>query len=394
MERIETLCAHAGADVPSTTRPSVAPIYQTSVFTIESVAQLDAIYEGRSEGFIYSRDAHPNHHVLERVMAALEGGETALACATGMAAIATALVTELRAGDHLLASRSLYGATTRLIREELGRLGINSSFVDTTDLDAVVRAIRPETRVLFVETLSNPVLELADLEALGPLCRERGIRLLVDNTFTPPPLVRPLAMGADVVIHSLTKFIGGHSDLMLGVVVADRETILRVRKACIAWGGSANPFAAWLAVRGIKTLPLRLERACANAHRLAATLSEHPAVSRVLYPGLDGYPQYARAAALLPHGAGTMLAFEVAGGGDAAAAVLEALQLITFCPSLGETATTISYPAKTSHRFVAPEEAAAQGITPGLLRLSVGIEHVDDLIADLEQALRHIRPHS
>jgi cystathionine beta-lyase/cystathionine gamma-synthase len=388
MERIETLCARAGGDPPSVTRPLVAPIYQASVFAVESVAQLDDLYEGRAQGYIYSRDANPNHHALEQVMAALEGGEAALACATGMAAIATALVSELRAGDHLLASRALYGATPRLIREELGRLGIRSDFVDATDLDAVARAVRPETRVLFVETLSNPLLELADLEALGGLCRERGVRLIVDNTFTPPPLVRPLALGASLAIHSLTKFIGGHSDLMLGMIVGDAEAIARARQACIAWGGAANPFAAWLAVRGIKTLPLRMERACANAARLAAFLEGHPAVERVFYPGLPSHSQHARAAALLPNGSGAMLAFALAGGGAAAAVFLERLRLIPFCPSLGETGTTISYPSKTSHRFVAPEEAAAQGIHPGVLRLSVGIEHADDLLADLEQALR------
>lgn len=387
--RIETLCAHAGGDPPSVTRPLVSPIYQASVFTVESLAQLDDLYEGRAEGYLYTRDANPNHRALEQVMAALEGGEDALACATGMAAIATTLVAELRAGEHLLAGRSLYGITARLIHEELGRMGIASTPVDATSTEAVAAALRPETRALFVEVLSNPLLELADLPALADLCRARGVRLIVDSTFTPPPLLRPLLLGADVVIHSLTKFIGGHSDLMLGVIVADAETIARARRACVAWGGAANPFAAWLATRGVKTLPLRMERACANAARLAAFLEAQTAVKRVYYPGLLGHPQHRRAAALLTGGFGAMLAFDL-GCGERAAAFLEHLRLIRFCPSLGETATTISYPAKTSHRFVAPEEAAARGIGPGLLRLSVGIEHADDLMADLEPAFRHI----
>jgi cystathionine beta-lyase/cystathionine gamma-synthase len=386
---VETLCAHAGSEPPSVTRPLVAPIYQASVFAVESVAQLDALYEGGAEGYIYSRDANPNHRELERVLAALEGGDDALVCATGMAAIATALVAELKAGDHVLASSSLYGVTLRLLREELGRLGVRADFVDATDIEAVARAIRPETRLLFVETLSNPLVELADVPALAALCRPRGVRLLVDSTFTPPPMARPLTWGADVVLHSLTKFIGGHSDLLLGALISDRTTIERARRACVAWGGSANPFSAWLATRGIKTLPLRLERACANAARFAAYLESHPAVARVHYPGLASHPQHFRAAELLPRGAGTMLALSLRGGGPAAAALIERLRLIRFCPSLGETSTTLSYPAKTSHRFVAPEEAASQGIDPGCLRLSAGIEHAEDLLADLEQALRH-----
>jgi cystathionine gamma-synthase len=398
--RIETLCAHAGSDAPSVTRPHAAPIYQASVFAVESVAQLDALYEGKAEGFIYTRDANPNHRELERVLAALESGDTegplpdALVCATGMAAVATALVAELKAGDHLLASRSLYGVSTRLIREELTRLGIEADLVDATDLEAVARAIGPETKALFVETLSNPLVELSDIPALAAICRPRGVRLIVDSTFTPPPLARPLSWGADVVLHSLTKFIGGHSDLMLGALIADAATIARARKTCSAWGGAANPFSAWLVSRGIKTLPLRLERACANAARLAEYLERHAAVRRVHYPGLASHPRHARAAELMPAGAGTMLAFVLAGGGPAAEALLERLRLIRFCPSLGDTSTTISYPSKTSHRFVAPAEAAAQGIDPGCLRLSVGIEHPDDLLADLEQALRDIASRS
>jgi cystathionine beta-lyase/cystathionine gamma-synthase len=285
-----------------------------------------------------------------------------------------------------VASAALYGVSTRLIREEWGRLGVSADFVSATDAEAIEQALRPETRLVFVETLSNPLLELADLAGIAAVCRARDVSLVVDNTFAPC-LVRPLEHGADVVIHSVTKYLGGHSDVTLGALAGTRSLIDRARSMASAWGAAANPFEAWLALRGIRTLPLRMERACENAARIATFLADHPAVERVYYPGLPGYPQGELARALLPRGTGAMIAFALREGAVPVGAFIQRLRLIPFAPSLADTTTTLSYPAGTSHRALSPAERAEAGINDRLIRLSVGIDHVEDVLEDLGQAL-------
>jgi cystathionine beta-lyase/cystathionine gamma-synthase len=391
--KLETICAGAGTagGEEKTNAPLVDPICASAVFRVGGLDQLDAIYAGAERGFIYTRDANPNHGALERAVSAIEGAEAGLACATGMAAIAVTLLTLLQSGDHVVASAALYGVTLRLIAEEWPRLGVSADLVDPADAGAFERALRPETRLVFVETISNPTLTLADLPALGRLCRARGVALVVDNTFAPC-LVRPLEHGADVVVHSVTKYLGGHSDVTLGALAGRSDLVGRARTIASRWGAAANPFEAWLALRGIRTLPLRMERACRNAARIAAFLDAHPAVERVLYPALPHHPQAALARDLLPDGAGAMLSFEPrdqpsAGSSPVAASFIERLRLIPLSPSLADTTTTLSYPAGTSHRGLSTEELAAAGITDRLFRLSVGIDHVDDVIADLARAL-------
>jgi cystathionine beta-lyase/cystathionine gamma-synthase len=386
--KLETICAGAGTADESTSgnAPLVEPIYASAVFRVAGLEQLGAIYAGRETGYLYTRDGNPNHTALERTVAAIEGAEAALVCATGMAAVAVALLALVESGGHVVAGAALYGVSTRLIREEWRRLGVSADFVDATDARAVERALRPETRLVFVETLSNPLLTLADVPGIAAACRARGVALVVDNTFTPC-LIRPLEHGADVVMHSVTKYLGGHSDLTLGALAGTRAFIDRARSVASAWGAAANPFEAWLALRGIRTLTLRMERACENAARIAAFLEGHAAVERVHYPGLPGYPQAELARALLPHGAGAMVAFSLRPESVSAGAFMERLRLIPFAPSLADTTTTLSYPAGTSHRALSEAERAAAGIDDRLIRLSVGIDHVDDILDDLGQAL-------
>jgi cystathionine beta-lyase/cystathionine gamma-synthase len=382
---IETLCAHAREDAPSVNRPLVAPIYQTSVWTLDSLEQCEAVYSGEQPGYIYARDAHPNHAALERAIAALEGAEECVAFASGMAAIAAVLTSLTRTGGRIVAARQLYGATSRLISEELGRFGVSSAWVDVTDLSAVAAALSDGADVLLAETLGNPLMQVAELPVLAELAHDAGARLVVDNTFATPVCCRPLEQGADVVIHSVTKFLSGHGDLILGAAAASADFAGGFRRAARLWGGIPHALESWLALRGITTLPLRVERSCANAAALAERLEKHPRVKVVHYPGLASSPRagIARCVLSMP---GPMLAFELEDG-DAARRVLANLQRVRFAPSLGDAATTVSYPVATSHRGLPPEAVAAAGITPGLIRVSVGIDHVDDVWADFEQAI-------
>jgi cystathionine beta-lyase/cystathionine gamma-synthase len=382
---LETVCIQAREDLPSATRPLLAPIYQTAVWAMDSMEQCDAVYTGEVPGYIYTREANPNHTALERVVAALEHAEEGVVFGSGMAAIAGALTALTGVGGRVVAARQLYGATVKLLTQELSRFGVECAWVDMTNLEDVRAILADGADVLLVETIANPLCQIADLPALADLCRASQTRLVVDSTFTSPHCCRPLDQGADVVLHSVTKFLGGHSDLTLGAVAGSRELMSVVRRQAKLFGGSANPFESWLAVRGIATFPLRMERSCANAVELARRLEAHPQVRCVYYPGLPSHPQYQRAAELLDS-PGAMLAFDVEDG-PTARKVLRTLKHVRFAPSLGDVATTISYPTGTSHRALTPEERREIGISDGTLRLSVGIDHVDDIWADFVQAL-------
>lgn len=383
--RLETVCVQAREDHPSDNRPLQAPIYQTAVWSLDSAEQCEAVYSGDVTGYIYTREANPNHLALEQVVSALEGAEDTVAFGTGMAAVSGALTAMLSAGGKVVAARQIYGATARMLTQELARFGVTTAWLDVTDLAAVEHALSLGADVLLVETISNPLVEVADVPRLAELCAAHGCRLLVDATFSSPHCSRPLEQGADVVIHSITKFLGGHSDLTLGSASGSAELMALVRRQARLLGGSANPFESWLAVRGIATFPLRMERACANAAELATRLAGHARVDRAYYPGLPDHPQYARSQQILKH-PGAMLAFDVRDG-ESARAVLRKLQLVRFAPSLGDVGTTISYPVATSHRGLPPETLREIGISEGTLRLSVGIDHVEDVWQDLAQAL-------
>lgn len=386
--RFESIAARGGRDVPSATRPLTPPIYQTSVFVFDGMEHVEGVWEGKEPGFVYGRYGTPNHAMLEEMLAALEGGEAAVACSSGMGAITALTVSLLGRGDHLVAARDLYGSTTALLDDEVRRLGIEVSFVDATDPHQVFAALTSRTRAVFVEALSNPLLRLVDIEALGADLAPRRIEFIVDGSFASPAVLRPLSLGATVVLHSATKLISGHGDVTAGVVVGSRDVVDRVRGTMIRIGTNAGPFDCWLTARGLRTLHLRLDRQCGNALALARFLEERPEVERVYYPALPSHPQHGLAERLFKNGAGPILSFNLKGGTATVERLMNRLRMIEFAPSFGDVATTWTYPARTSHRRVAEATRAAMGIGPGLVRMSVGIEAVEDLMEDLDAALR------
>lgn len=385
--KFETLAARGGRDVPSASRPLTAPIYQTNVYVFEDMDAVESVWEGKRPGFVYGRYGTANHTMLEDLVAQLEGAEAAVASASGMGATTAVLLGLFEPGDHLVAARDLYGSTSAFLRDEARRLGVETEFVDATNATTVLRALRPGTRAVFVEALSNPLLRLVDLPAIATELSRRGVELIVDSSLASPAVFRPIAHGATVVLHSLTKFISGHGDVTGGLVLGRAEAMARVRNAMIRAGANLGPFDAWLATRGARTLAVRLERQCASALALARFLEGHGAVARVHYPGLPSHPQHALALRLMPRLHGAMLSFDVRGGAPAVERFMARTRLLEFAPSFGDVATTWTYPARTSHRRVPEEEQAAMGIGPGLIRVSVGLEDPDDLIADLGAAL-------
>jgi len=384
---VESICASAGRDVASVTRPLMAPIYQGSVFEVESLELLDDIYAGTEDGFIYTRDGNPNAETLERVVAELENADDAVAFASGMGAIGNTLLSMVEAGDTVLAGDVLYGGTNLLLRKHLSKFGVGVEFVDVSDLRIVERALASGPKVVLVESITNPLLGVTDIEGISRLASAKGTMIVVDNTLATPLLMRPLELGADVTIHSATKLLGGHSDVMGGVAAGRFETMAGVREANRVWGSTLDPFAAWLIVRGIRTLPLRVSRVCENAMRAAEYLSGHPAVLAVHYPGLTSHPEHELAKTMLEGGFGSMVSFELRGGVEGASKFIRALEMIRFAASLGETCTTVSHPAKTSHRALSEGEREEAGIYGGLIRMSCGIESGEDIEADLGQAL-------
>ncbi|MDT8307826.1 MAG: cystathionine gamma-synthase [Anaerolineae bacterium] len=374
-DQFETLAVHAGVQPDPATGAVMTPIYQTSTY-----AQADA---GVHKGYEYSRTDNPTRTALQEALATLEGGRHALAFASGMAAIDT-LLRLLRPGDHVLCGDDVYGGTYRLFDKVLAPFGLQFSYVDTGDLDAVAAGLRPETRLIWLETPTNPMLRLSDIAAVARLARDAGAWLAVDNTFASPALQRPLELGATFVVHSTTKYIGGHSDVVGGAIVLDdEESYERLKFLQNAAGAVPGPFDAFLTLRGIKTLALRMERHSANTTQVARFLEDHPAVAQVIYPGLESHPQHelARRQMAAPGG---MVSFLLHGGEAAARALARRTRLFTLAESLGGVESLVELPAPMTHASVSDSPLA---VDPGLVRLSIGIEHVDDLIADLQQAL-------
>jgi cystathionine beta-lyase/cystathionine gamma-synthase len=369
-------------------RPLIPPIFQASVYTIPDLDALDRIMESKEPGFIYARDGQPNAASLAMKLAALHNAPWGLVTNAGMAAHAACLLALTQHGDRVVASDKLYGRTSQLLQQELSRFGVVTDWVDVTDVDAVRRALTEPARVLLVETVSNPLLRVADLDALGDIAYSRGVKLVVDNTFATPILVKPLDRNADLVVESLTKMIGGHSDLTLGFIAGEDDTLLPALTQCVSiWGLAANPFDCWLAERGIATLELRMRTATANAAALADWLEKRSGVLRVIYPGRRDHPDYALARKLMPDGPGNMVCIELDGGREAVNRFLRRANGIPFSPSLGHTGTTVSYPAGTSHRFVSPAERKRQGIGDGLIRLSIGFEPIEQIQREVARGL-------
>jgi len=377
---------------PSASRPVVNPIQPSVVYASADPDMLDAQYAGDLAGYTYAREGHPNASRLAQILAGLESapaGTEGVVTGSGMAAVAAVLMGLLKAGDHVLGGDQLYGRSLRLMGQDLPRLGIATSLADPTDVDSMAAAIRPETRLILIEVVSNPTLRVADLDGIARLARARGIWLAVDNTFTTPRGVRPFDHGADIVIQSVTKILAGHSDATLGWAAArDPEVQRRITDFAVTAGLTPSPFDCWLAERGLLTFPLRYDRAEANAARLADHLATLPGVRRVLYPTRADHPDHNRAAALLAGRGGHMVSFELARPSrDAANRLTRAAPRLAFAPTLGDVATTLSHPASSSHRGMTEAARMANGISEGFFRVSVGIEPVEDLIADFTAAI-------
>jgi cystathionine beta-lyase/cystathionine gamma-synthase len=370
--------------------PLVPPLYQASVYNLPDLDALDRVMNGEAEGFIYARDAHPNGKHLAARLAAIEGAAWALVGASGMASISTIVLSQVQQGQRILASNRLYGRTSQLFEQELVRFGVQTTIVDCNDLDAVRTGLQTPARLLFVETISNPLLRMVDIPALAELAHQQGCQLVVDNTFATPVLTRPLELGADIVMESLTKMIGGHSDVTLGVIAGRGDLLPQVTATSSIFGFSANPFDCWLAERGLATLPLRMHAACANAAALADWLPQQPGVARVVYPGRSDHADHALAQRMLQGGFGHMLCFELAGGRDAVNRFMHQAPGIPFSPSLGHITTTLSHPWTTSHRYTSPALKRRQGITEGFVRLSVGVEEVGGIMDTMAKGLASI----
>jgi O-acetylhomoserine (thiol)-lyase len=416
---IETLCLHAGQIPDPATGARAAPIYQTTSFVFDSADHAASLFNLQTFGNVYSRISNPTVAVLEERVAALENGRAALACATGQAAEATALLTLAKSGDHIVSASTLYGGTHTLLGVNLQKLGVETTFVDPDDPANFRRALRPNTKLLYAETLGNPLINIVDIEALAAIARDAGVPLLLDNTVPSPYLCRPLDWGADIVLHSATKYLGGHGTTMGGVIVeagrfnwgngrfpefttpspgyhgvvffetfGDFGFTMKARMETMrTFGPALSPLNAWLLLQGVETLPVRMDRHCANALAVARFLADHPRVTFVNYPGLPGSRYHALAMKYLPKGASGLLNFGVRGGARAGERFIEAAQFMSHLANIGDAKTLIIHPASTTHRQMSVEEQRRAGVTPDMIRMSVGIESIDDILWDIDQAL-------
>ena len=372
----------------SASRPVVTPLFPSVVYRSESPDQLDSIYEGSTPGYSYAREGHPNATVLAEKIDWLEGATGGVVTGSGMAAVSAVFLGLLAAGDHVLAGDQLYGRTLRLLTQDLPRMGFRADLADATDAEAMEKAVRPETRMIFVEVVTNPTLRVADMEALAAIAQKHDLLLVVDNTFTTPRAFRPLDHGAGIVLHSITKLLAGHSDVTLGYVVAkDGQLNQSLQEAVVTWGLTPSPWDCWLAERGLHSFDLRFQRVQENAAALAEFLADRPGVVEVLYPGRADHPDHERACKLLGINFGNMVSFRLAGGRAAANALTLAAPHIAFAPTLGDIGTTLSHPASSSHRALSSNEREALGMTEGFFRVSVGIEDVEQLKRELGEAI-------
>ncbi len=384
---IDTACIHAGPEADPAFGSVAPPVYQTSTFVFRSPEEGAARFAGTDPGYIYTRMGNPTIAMLEANVASLEGGVGALATGSGMAAVSTVYFALLSAGDHVVCSASVYGPSRVVLERDFSRFGVEATFVDTSDTERLRASMTDRTKIVFVESPANPTLAITDLSAAARIAHESGALLVVDNTFMSPVLQRPFDFGADIVLHSVTKFLNGHSDVVGGVIIfRDQDLLTKVRKVLHYLGGTMDPHQAWLVLRGIRTLAMRVRKAQANALAVAELLAGHGAVAEVRYPGLPGHPQ----ADLIERqmaGPGSLISFELEGGIEAGRKILESVRLPALAVSLGGVESLIQHPASMTHAAVSREDRLAAGITDGLVRLSVGCEDADDLVADLRRAL-------
>lgn len=384
--RFNTILIHGGQQ-PDAMRAVIPPIYQTSTFSFKDAKDGAECFAGESDGYIYTRLGNPTVRTLEDAVAALEGGAGGIAFASGMGAVTTVYMAYLGAGSHIVSTDAVYGPSRGVLEKHFSRFGVEASFVDTSRIELVEAAIKPNTKLLYIETPANPTISITDIAACAELAHKHGIRLVVDNTFCSPYLQRPLELGADIVLHSITKFINGHADVVGGVLVAKDEADHKYLYSVMTnMGPNMDPHQAFLVIRGLKTLAIRMDRAQENAQKIAEYLEKHPKIAWVRYPGLPSHPQY-ELAKRQQKGAGAMISFGLKGGLEAGRKMMNSVQLAVLAVSLGGVETLIQHPASMTHAKVSSEAKLKAGITDDLVRYSVGIEDVEDLIADLENAL-------
>ncbi len=382
----ETKCVHSGIKEYEY-GPVVPPIYQTSTFKFKSACHGASLFAGEEKGYIYTRMGNPTIEAMEDSVAALEGGHKALGCGSGMAAVHTVFAALTQFGDHIVCSHAVYGPTTTLLNSIMKRYGVETTFVDASNLDEVKNAVTAKTRIIYVETPGNPTLSISDIKAIAKIAHNAGAYLVVDNTFMSPALQKPFEFGADIVLHSMTKFLNGHADVIGGVIIVrDEQMYCDFRKVLNQLGGVIDPFNSFLVHRGIKTLALRMQQHCESATAIAGYLENHPAVKKVMFPGLRSHPQYSLAQKQ-QKGPGGLIAIELKGGYRAGKNMMNGVKLFQLAVSLGGVESLIQHPASMTHASMGAEARAAAGICEGLVRLSIGIENVNDLINDLERSL-------
>ncbi len=380
---------HAG-DYQDEFGSPVTPIYQTSTFSFKNAQHGADLFAGKEKGYIYTRIGNPTIDVLENKLAELENGYRGIALASGMAAVSTVYMAVLKQGDHMISTGAVYGPSRGVMETHFSKFGVEYSYIDTSDLDLLEKTIRPNTKLLYLETPANPTIQLTDIKKASEIAHKYNILVCVDNTFCSPYLQKPLNLGSDVVLHSLTKFINGHADIVGGAIIAkDKEIYNTIRKAMVYMGGNMDPHQAFMVIRGVKTLSLRIDKAQESAMKIAEYLEKHPKVEWIKYPGLKSFEQHELAKEQM-NGFGSMISFGLKGGYEAGKTLMDNVHLATLAVSLGGVETLIQHPASMTHAAVSKEDKLAAQITDGLVRYSVGIEDVEDLINDLKQALDKI----
>lgn len=386
-----TSLTHLGEkNPPSVSSSKSIPISMSSVFVFDDVETLDEVYEGKADGYVYSRNGNPVHDALEEIITKIDEGEDSQVFSSGMAAISMSIVSQIKSGDHIIASNVLYGGTYQFLKTELSKFNVDVTFIDVVN-DDIDKYFKPNTKLVYIETISNPLMEVIDLRVIADKTHNHKAKLIVDNTFATAIICQPLKLGADIVVHSATKYLGGHSDVTGGIVVSNKDIITSVKNTGALYGPMMSPFDAWLLIRSLRTLELRIIQHSNNALKLAEFLEKHPKIENVYYPGLKSSPSYNIANTIFNNNLyGGMLSIDLKSGEKGAYELIRQLETIKFVPSLAGVTTSVSYPVKTSHRALNNEELKAAHISKGLIRVSTGLENIDDLISEFDKALNKI----
>ncbi|WP_066498863.1 trans-sulfuration enzyme family protein [Abyssisolibacter fermentans] len=388
---IMTRLVRLGEKIPqSTSIPKTVPIYMSSSFSFDDVETLEDIYNGESKGYVYSRISNPGQDVLKEVIVGVEEGQAAQVYSSGMAAISMSILAHVKSGDHIIAGNVLYGGSYQFLKDELNKFNIEVTFIDLKN-ENIEKYFKSNTKLVYMETISNPLMEVIEIKRISTICHEHNAKLIIDNTFATPVVCQPLKLGADVVVYSATKYLCGHSDVMAGVVISDKDTIDKISHTGCLYGPTLSPFDSWILTRSLRTLKLRVKQHCDNALKLAQYLEKHEKVKKVYYPGLASSEYNSLAKEMFNDNLfGGMLSVDLVGGEKAVWDLIRVLENIKFVPSLAGVATSLSYPVKTSHRAMNDEELKKAGISKGLLRISTGLENIDDIISEFEEALKRI----